>query len=353
MAVPMVHVFAALLCARGTQEAGLLQTTWPWLVLGAACVVLLILFVAFAKYLRISLRLFMNTQMPMTADLAAGQRVTGEVHEFPSRDGTSLMGVFIDPPAGAPVRGTIVFSHEFNGDRHGAARYTAGLTDLGFRVFTFDYRGHGASSNSGAYQPSHWVTDYEVNDLLAAVAYVEATTGQGGKQPVGIMGVSRGACAAAIAALHTPRIRTLVLDGVFSTDVMVEGLMKRWATIFSSIELVRPNHPAEAFGLLRVFTILYAELKLRCRYPIVRKAIARLKDVPVLFIYGNDDAYIDGDHRIKLYRAKPGGKQLWEVHGAKHNQGVVVNPEGYRRETAAFLDRYMPPVDAEGALRGG
>jgi len=348
----VTHVFAALPGVTVAQEAGFLRTWWPWLVAGVVCLVLLLLFSAFVKYLRICLSLFMSTQMPMTADPSAGQRVEDDLHEFPSRDGTRLVGVFINPPVGVPVRGTIVFAHEFNADRHAAARYTVGLADLGFRVFTFDFRGHGASSNSGSYQPSHWVTDYEVNDLLAAVAYVEATAGPGGRHPVGIMGVSRGACAAAIAALHTAKVRILILDGLFSTDIMVESLMKRWAAIFSSIELVRPKQSPGAFGILRVFTILYAELKLRCRYPMVRKAIARLKDVPTLFIYGAGDAYINPDHRIALYRAKPGQKQLWEVDGAKHNQAVMVEPEAYQREVAAFLDKHIPPPDPEGVPRG-
>ena len=340
-----------LVASAGETVVGWLQQWWPWLLVAVLGVVVISLLTAFIRWLRISLRVFLNTQMPMTADTGNGKTLRAEVHEFPSRDGTSLMGVFIDPPAGVPVRGTVVFSHEFRGDRNSAARYTAGLPELGFRVFTFDFRGHGESSNSGAYQPTHWATDHEVNDVLGAVAYVEATAGHP-DHPVVIMGVSRGAAAAAVAALHAPTIRALVLDGLFSTDMMVEGLMKRWARIFSSLNLVRAQHPAEVFAILRVFTILYAELKLRCRYPLVRKILPRIQSIPMLLVYGEGDTYIAPDHRIKLYRIKGGVKQLHVVPGAKHNQAVVVDPEGYRRELVAFVDSVMPPLREEDSPRG-
>lgn len=333
-----------------TLQAGIVEI--GIIALAAVLAVLLtIALVFFIRYLRISLKLFMNTQMPMTAESGNHRALAGEVHEFPSRDGTSLMGAFIDPPPGVPVRGTVVFAPEFKGDRSSAARYTAGLPEIGLRVFSFDFRGHGESSDSGPYQPTHWVTDHEVNDLLGAVAYVESISG-GADHPVAAMGVSRGACAAAVAAMHSPDIRVLAVDGLFSTDNMVESLMKRWAVIFAGITLVRKEHPPERFGILRVFTVLYAELKLRCRYPLVRKALPRLKDVPILFLYGEQDTYVDPDQRIKLYRVKPGIKQLSTIPGAKHNQGVVVDPEGYRRLVVEFLDQHMPGSRPQETSRG-
>lgn len=327
---------------------------WPSWVSWAIAAVALVLGAAtflFIRYLRICLRMFTGTQMPMTASLGNDAQLPGETHEFPSRDGTRLVGQFIEPPAGIPTRGTIIFAHEFNGDRNTAACYTAGLPELGFRIFTFDFRGHGASGRTGAYQPMHWVTDHEVNDLLAAVGYVDSLTDEP-DHPLGVMGVSRGACAATIAALHTPKITALVLDGLFSTDIMAEALMKRWAKIFSSVSLVRKDPRPEAFGILRVFTVLYAELKLRCRYPLVRRTLPRLKNVPALFIYGEDDSYIDPEQRIKLYRAKPGLKHLAMVAHAKHNQAVIVDPDGYRQLICDFLTQHIPSAEGREAARG-
>ncbi len=339
------------LAAPGSEEQGWLAVYWPHLVGGVLIAAGLVAAVVFSRYLRISLRLFLNTQMPMTAGLGAADKLGGERHEFPSRDGTSLVGEFIDLPAGVPCRGTVIFAHEYRGDRRGAERYTAGLPEMGFRVFTFDFRGHGASSGTGTYQPSHWVTDREVDDLLGAVAYVEATAGEM-NHPIGVAGVSRGACAAAIASLSTRNIRALVVDGLFSTDLMVEGLMNRWAAIFAAINLAPADHSDRAVGLLRVFTILYAELTTRNRYPLVRKALTRLDDVPMLFIYGEDDTYIEKEHRIRLYRHKPGPKELWEVPGAKHNQAVVAEAEAYRRRLTEFFEKHLASSGKEPHVGG-
>lgn len=331
------------------QESAFWQSWLFWLLV-AGVILAAVALGYFIRLLRITLRLFVSTQMPGTPDATNGNQVAGELHPFPSRDGTGLVGLFIDPPPGTPIRGTIVFAHEFKGELHTAGRYTAGLGRLGYRIFTFDFRGHGRSDNSGAYQPMHWVTEHEVNDVLAAVGYVASTAPAPG-HPIAVMGVSRGACAAAIAALYTPEICVLVLDGLFSTDLMVESLMKRYAQIFASIHIIRPSHPAATFAFLRVFTLLYAELRLRCRYPLVRKIMPHLKRVPMLFIYGGDDTFIDQEQRIKLYRTKSGLKQLAVVPGAKHNQAVLADPAGYSRLIGEFLDQHMPPVP-EGDRRG-
>lgn len=327
----------------GLAQESAFWESWLFWVLVAGLILAVVALGYFIRLLRITLRLFVSTQMPGTSDSANGHTVAGDLHPFPSRDGTGLVGAFIDPPPGTPIRGTIIFAPEFKGDLHTAARYTAGLVPLGYRIFTFDFRGHGRSDNCGTYQPMHWVTEHEVNDMLAAVGYVESTAPAAG-HPIAVMGVSRGACAAAIAALYTPVIRVLVLDGLFSTDMMVESLMKRYAQIFASIHIIRPSHPAESFAFLRVFTLLYAELKLRCRYPLVRKIMPHLKRVPMLFVYGGDDTFIDEAQRIKLYRIKTGVKQLAVVPGARHNQAVAVDGETYNRLIGEFLDQHMPAV---------
>jgi len=334
-----------------TAEGGWWARNWIWLALGTVVLLLSIAFSVFARYLRISLRLFMDTKMPMTAGLGTGRRIEAEPHSFPSLDGTGLVGAFIEPPADVPVRGIVVFAPEFNGDRHSAMNYTRGLPELGFRVFSFDFRGHGESSNEPSYRPTHWVTEHEVGDLLGALAYVGSLPESRGL-PIVLMGVSRGACASVLATVQAPHVSALILDGVFSTDLMVESMMKRWAAIFASIHLARPSHPPEVFAILRVMTVLYAELKMRVRFPLVRKALTRLDDVPMLFIWGASDAYVEPHQRIKVYRAKSGVKQMWEVPGAKHNQGVVADPQGYCERIAAFLQSRVLGDGREGSDRG-
>jgi hypothetical protein len=343
---------SVLLAQAEAPDAG--SAAWPWLAaLGTVGLLLLGLLLVFTKYLRISLKLFLDTKMPVAAGPENVAPIAAEVQMFPSSYGARLTGVFLDPPPGQAARGTIVFAHEYSSDRRSAVRYAAGLTAMGLRVFSFDFRGHGESSNDSTYHPCHWVTDREVHDLLAAVAFVQTASGGDDHLPIGIMGVSRGACAAVMAAIHAPEIRVLVLDGVFSTDVVVEELMRRWAVIFATTHLIKPNHPPVVWAFLRAMTMFYAELTMRVRYPLVRKFLTRLKDVPVLFIFGDADAYVTKPHRLELYRAKPGLKQMWEAPSAKHNQAVAVEPERYRQEITTFLDKYMPAAGPGGSTPNG
>lgn len=343
MAARMTNLLSAAII--GCQAVELHPALWT--LTGLLLCVLLIILAMLAKYLPICIRVFLDTKMPTTAGLANGQPLNGDVHAFPSRDGTGLTGVFVDPPPGVAVRGVMVFAHEYRGDRTNAARYTAGLAEAGIRIFTFDFRGHGLLEQPHQeYRSSHWVTEREVDDLLGAVAYVQSRAENEGL-PIGIMGVSRGACAAALAAMHTRLVRYLVLDGVFSTDLMVESLMRRWVLIFSQVRLAPRHYPRNFWSFLRAMTILYAELRMRCRYPLVRKSLMRLHDVPVMFIWGQNDAYIDPAQRVALYRTKPGSKQLWEGSGAKHNQSVVCDPQGYLRNVVSFLDAHLPQLATE------
>jgi pimeloyl-ACP methyl ester carboxylesterase len=343
MASPNFLTSLPLVLAEGVAEQSALWQSWVFWILVVLLLLIAVAFVYFVRLLRIALRLFVSTQMPGTSDAALnGTPLAGELHPFPSRDGTGLVGLFIEPPPGVPVRGTVVFAHEYKGDLHTAARYTSGLGPLGYRVFAFDFRGHGQSDNSGTYQPMHWVTDHEVNDVLAAVGYVASMAPA--DHPIGVMGVSRGACAAVIAALHTPKIRALVLDGLFSTDLMVESLMHRYAQIFASTHIIRHSQPIRSFAMLRVFVLLYAELKLRCRYPLVRRTLPHLKHVPTLFLYGGKDTFIDAEQWTALYRIKPGVKQLVVVPEARHNQAVLADPHVYARTIGEFLGTHLAPA---------
>ena len=68
----------------------------------------------------------------------------------------------------------LVFCHEYLSDRWSFQPYADGLRDLGFDLFTFDFRNHGASDSDPVYQPLQWVTDHEVRDLRAALAYLRS-----------------------------------------------------------------------------------------------------------------------------------------------------------------------------------
>jgi len=283
--------------------------------------------------------MFLDIPLPMTANLNDYSPPDGEIVSFPSRDGHLLRGMFVDRPPAVPDRGTIIFCHEFASDMLSAGRYARALVEAGYTVFTFDFRGHGQSSMPPHYEPRHWPSHHDVNDLLAAIAYVK-TRRDIRRTGVGILGISRGASVAAIAAALSPAVRCLVLDGTFSTDYSIEELMKRWAEIFAE-RVGRSTHPDFVYRFFRAMTMFYVELKCRCRYPSTRRALAALRQVPALFIAGERDAYVRPEQTQTLYALKPGEKAIWICPDAKHNQAVAADPRTYAEKITSFFDRHL------------
>lgn len=304
------------------------------------------------KYLRLGINLFLDTPLPVTANLQDYTSPEGEVVTFPSLEGRSLTGMFINRPPGVSERGVVIFCHEFASDMRSAGRYARSLIDAGYTVFTFDFRGHGKSFMPPHFEPRHWPSNYEVNDILAAIAFVKSRVNTNGTG-IGVLGISRGASAAVIASAIRPSVRCLVVDGVFSTDFSVDGLMKRWVQIFARVDLARADRSFLVYRVFRTLMLFYVELKCRCRFPSTRRALTKLDSVPILFIHGERDAYVPPEQTRVLYDLKPGVKDIWVCPGAKHNQAVATDPKTYAARVTGFFDRHLTaqPAPAQAADR--
>ena len=313
----------------------------PWLA-GHPGPFSLFLVLLLAKYVRICLNIFTDTPPPLSMGPLDYQPLTGEVVRFRSYDGTSLRGMRIRTPRREAYSGTIVFCHEYGSDMHSCARYTRPLIDAGFDVFAFDFRGHGESSCPGRYRPLQWPSDRELEDVLGACAHVELTLANEGKPTaVGIFGISRGAGAGLLAAASDPNIQCVLCDGAFSTETTLVALMKRWAYIFARFRLVYRNHPPAFWRFLVWLLMRFAQPRLACRFPSVRKALRDMQPRPVFFVHGERDSYIRTDQARLLYDAAPSPKYLWIVPGAKHNQSCVREPRAYAQRSLAFFRRYL------------
>ncbi|MEA3367146.1 MAG: alpha/beta fold hydrolase [Planctomycetota bacterium] len=350
-------ILAAQAGPDGTGNApGVLAENWPLIAIVVGVAAVATLFILYlVKYLRLAVNLFLDTPLPVTATLQDYTPPEGEIVWFRSMEGRQLRGMFVERPPGMTDRGTIIFCHEFGSDMLSAGRYACGLVEAGYTVFTFDFRGHGASFVPSHYEPRHWPSNYEVHDVLAAVAYVKSQRPTE-ETHVGILGISRGAGAAIMAAALTTDIRCLVVDGAFSTDRSIDDLLKRWVQIFARIDLARADRSMTVHRLFRALMMFYVELKCRCRFPSTQRALPKLEQVPILFIHGERDAYVPPEQTRALYEAKPGTKAIWMCPDAKHNQAVATDPETYHREVCAFFDRHLadggaadvPSVDAAG-----
>jgi uncharacterized protein len=315
---------------------------WAAIAIGVTILSLIIFVILLmAKYVRISLNIFVDTPPPMSMNPMDFQRLIGEEVRFRSFDGTSLRGMFLRSP-GDDYRGTIVFCHEYGSDMYSCARYARPLLDAGFDIFTFDFRGHGESSNRGRYRPLQWPSDKELEDVLGAVAYVESILKVEGRPvEVGLFGISRGAGSGILAAGSTPSIKAIVCDGAFCTTQTLVALMKRWARIFATIKLVYENHTKSFWRTLVWLLIHCAQPKLGCRYLSVSKALRQMQARPIMFIHGQKDSYIRPEQAHYIYEQAAEPKYQWVVADAKHNQSVVIEPEAYAQRTVAFFRKYL------------
>jgi len=336
-----VDILAEIMGA--TIESPWIVRHWAALVIVLTCLSLLVFTaLVLAKYVRICLNIFVDTPPPLSMGPVDFKPLHGEMVRFRSFDGTSLRGMHLRPLNRTDYKGTVLFCHEYGSDMYSCARYARPLIEAGFDVFTFDYRGHGESSNRSRYKPLQWPSDKEQQDTLGALAYVEAALTAEGKSPdVGIFGISRGAGAALLAACSTPNVKAVLCDGVFSTDLTIIAFMKRWAHIFASVKLVYENHTEKFWGFLFWLLMRFAQPKLACRYPSVKKALTEMRDCPTMFVYGQKDSYIREDQTRMLFAQAPSPKYLWIVKGAKHNQAAVVEPKQYATRAIAFFRKHL------------
>jgi pimeloyl-ACP methyl ester carboxylesterase len=268
--------------------------------------------------------------------------LVGTPVSFTADDGLRLSGMLIRANPHVPRRGMIVFAHEYCSDMYTCARYCRPLQEVGYDVFTFDFRGHGQSENDPAYTSRQWVSDREVADMRSAIAYITDWLDRHDyRREIGLFGISRGACAGILAAEEDPNIRVVVSDGAFSTDRTIEHFMKRWAYIFATVRIVYENHHPAFWKLLRWSMMHFARREFRCTFPSVRKAIQRMTPRPILFIHGERDSYLPVEQSRLLYALAAQPKQLWVAPGARHNQAVALHPGLYARLTVDFFDRHL------------
>jgi uncharacterized protein len=328
-------------------SGGFVQRHWAALLIAVTLVSLLTFVVLLlGRYVRIALNIFIDTPPPLATATLELQRLQGEEVRFRSFSGTSLRGMLVRCQNRNDYRGTIIFCHEYGADMYSCARYVRPLVESGFDIFTFDFRGHGESSNNGRYRPLQWPSDKELEDVLGATAHVESMLASEGKPVnIGLFGISRGAGAGLLAASSDPNIKAIVCDGAFCTDRTVISFMRRWAHIFARVKLVYEHHGERFWRTLLWWMLRFAQSRLGCKFPSVSRALQTMASRPIFFIHGRRDSYIRADQTRYLYERAPSPKYHWVVRGAKHNQSVVVEPAEYATRTIAFFRRHLAGED--------
>jgi pimeloyl-ACP methyl ester carboxylesterase len=257
---------------------------------------------------------------------------------FLTADGLSLNGIYWK--TSRPRRGVILFGLEFGSDCWSCRSYCEHLVAAGYDVFAFESRNQGTSEHMAGYDPLQWVTDYEVRDAEAALAYLKGRP-DADPRGVGLFGISKGAGAGLIAASRDPYIRCFVTDGVFATYSTVVPYMRHWFRIYNNRYQLQGLLPTWYYGLIGVVGLNMTARERNCRFPHLEHVIPRLAPRPLFLIHGGADTYIKPQMARELFARARGKKELWIVEGAKHNQALHLAGEEYRARVLRFFDEHL------------
>ncbi|HEV3258935.1 MAG TPA: alpha/beta hydrolase [Gemmataceae bacterium] len=307
--------------------------------LPVALVVLGLLFILhiYVRYIENLARIF--EEKPLFI-IPRGEPVPGgEEVRFPTGDGLTLHGCYLRTTARR--RGVILFGLEFGSNCWSCQPYCEHLVANGFDVFAFEPRSQGGSDGQPGYEPLQWVTNYEVRDTQAALAYLK---GRGDADPCGIgfFGISKGGGAGLLAAARDPYVRCFVTDGIFGTHTTMVPYMRKWISLYSDRYHLQVLAPDWLYGIVAQAALARIGRARGCRFPHLERALAKLAPRPLLMIHGGADTYIKPEMARALFDRVGQSKEFWLVEGAKHNQALNIAGDEYRRRVLEFFQKHLP-----------
>jgi pimeloyl-ACP methyl ester carboxylesterase len=262
---------------------------------------------------------------------------------FPNGDGQTLAGCYWRTPVRR--KGVVLFGLEFGSNRWSCASYCAALRDAGYDVFAFEPRNQGDSEADPTYEPLQWVTDRDIADVRAAVAYLKGRP-DADPRGLGLFGVSKGGSAGLEVMADDPDIRCAVTDGAFGTYTTTVPFMRKWFRIYNRNYLLHGLFPSWYFGLVAKAGLKRVERERGFRFAWLESALPRLAPRPWLLVHGEGDNYITPSMARTLFGKARRPKELWLVAKAKHNQALHLAGDEYHRRLVEFFDRHLADLPA-------
>lgn len=225
----------------------------------------------------------------------------GEDVWFKGADGARLHGWFVRA-AEQPATATVVYFHGNGGNLSYVDWLAGSLSERGFDVLLFDYRGYGRSEGEATDERGIY------RDADAAYDYLTGARGASADKLI-LYGQSLGTTAATDLAARR-QVGALVLESGLSSASDMAATILPW--------LPRGAH---RFAVNRFDSV---------------GKLARVTR-PVLVAHGEADEIIPVAQGRKLYEAAREPKRLIIVPGAGHNNLVAVGGDEYLDEVAEFM----------------
>jgi len=230
---------------------------------------------------------------------------------FESQDGTRLHGWFI--PSDGPPIGTVIHFHGSDRNISWTIRNSHWLTEYGFNLFLFDYRGYGKSEGN----PSPIGV---VDDAVAAIEYVRSRS-EVDPEKLFLWGQSMGGQLAIIAAdrVGTEGIKTIVADATYASHAhhvkdKVAQMGPLWLIQWAVWLTTSDTHAAH-------------------------KVVPRIAPTHLLVIHGLADRGVRPYHGEWLFNAAKEPKDIWRVEGAGHLE--VLRDPRYREQLVESFQRSL------------
>lgn len=218
----------------------------------------------------------------------------------------------------SPLVPVIILTHGTPGNRLSMVQRAAFLYNHGYNVLLFDFQSYGLSQ--GIMSTLGMV---ESEDILAAIDYLHSRP-ETSHSKIGVLGLSMGATAAALAASKTNTISALVLESCPVDATRVLGDVPNDAARDADKQLVE-----------KVYDVDITKAR-----PV--DAVEKLPGHSALFfINGDADTTTPLAGMQKLYQMAGDPKQYWVVPSAGHAQSFDIDSAGYIAKVDAFFDTYL------------
>lgn len=215
-----------------------------------------------------------------------------------------------------------ILCHGFSFNRVGGLKYAQIFLDNGFDVIIYDHRSCGYSG--GKYTTMGF---YESKDLSSMIDWVYEKYGQ--DTVICTHGESMGATTVLMNCISDSRVKFVIADCGYSD-------LKEQLAYRLKLEFKLPIFPF--LQIASLFAKLRAKFWFGDVSPILEmKKKDGLPDVPILFIHGEDDDYVQTSMVRDMYNIKKGKKALYIAKKAKHAGSFCADREEYRKHVEKFI----------------
>lgn len=261
-----------------------------------------------------------STEKEKTKDWLLGESGYTDV-ALKSEDGLKLHGYEVTNEKESTK--WVITVHGYTSEGKLASPYAKRFNEMGFNVLIPDLRGHGTSE--GDYIGMGW---HDRKDIISWINYIIS------KEPdaqIILHGVSMGGA-------------TVMMTSGEDLPSNVKAIIEDCG--YTSVDEEFTYQLNKLFGLPKFPIINAASVisKIRAGYSLGEaSAIEQVKKakVPMLFIHGDNDAFVPSYMLDEVYNAANVEKEKVVVEGAEHANSYEVNPQLYWTSIYNFINKYV------------